>query len=224
MTASSSGAVDAPPPTASDERLTERAMLRVHADRGVPEEAAAILADGLVAHVAFVADDQPFVIPMSYHFDPARPSRLYLHGGHHSRLMRSLATRAPVCIEVTLVDGLVYSRTALYHSVNYRSVVVFGRAVATPPNEEQRALLHAMVERYHPGRTVGRDYEAVPDAHLAATAFVAIAIEEWSAKARRGGPKGPQDDDPLASGTAGVIEVRQVRVSGVSSGTARCAS
>jgi len=184
-------------------------MLRVHADRGVPDEAAAILAEGLVAHVAFVMGGQPYVIPMSYHFDPARPSCVYLHGGHQSRLMGHLATRAPVCIEVTLVDGLVYSRTALYHSVNYRSVVVFGRAAASPPPADvQRALLHDMVARYHPGRTAGRDYEAIPDAHVAATAFIEIVIEEWSAKARRGGPKGPLDADPTARGSAGVIAVR----------------
>ena len=206
-----SPAVDTPPlpSTHPDERTTARAMVRVHADRGVPEEAAAILAEGLVAHVAFVMDGQPYVMPMSYHFDPAQPTHVYLHGGHHSRLMRHLATRAAVCIEVTLVDGLVYSRTALYHSVNYRSAVVFGRAAASqPPDEVQRALLHDMVARYHPGRTVGRDYEAIPDAHLAATAFIDIAIEEWSAKARRGGPTGPHDADPAAPGTAGVILVR----------------
>ncbi|HKT09263.1 MAG TPA: pyridoxamine 5'-phosphate oxidase family protein [Gemmatimonadaceae bacterium] len=196
------------PSVQPDERTTARAMLRVHADRGVPEEAAAILAEGLVAHVAFVMDGQPYVMPMSYHFDPARAAHLYLHGGHHSRLVRHLATRAPVCIEVTLVDGLVYSRTALYHSVNYRCVVVFGRAEASPPPDDvQRALLHDMVARYHPGRTAGRDYEPVPDAHLGATAFIDIAIEEWSAKARRGGPTGPLDADPTAPGTAGVIVI-----------------
>jgi hypothetical protein len=220
MTASFSADNHVPPTPAADERTSDRAMLRVHSDRGVPDEAAAILADGMVAHVAFALDGQPFVIPMSYQFDLARPTRVYLHGAHHSRLMRHLATHAPVCIEVTLVDGLVYSRTALYHSVNYRSAVVFGRAVATPPEDEQCALLHAMVERYHPGRTPGRDYEAVPDAHLAATAFVAIDIEEWSAKARRGGPLGPRDADPSAHGTAGVVEVREA---GLSSGKARSA-
>ena len=184
-------------------------MLRVHAERGVPDEAAAILAEGLVAHVAFVMDGQPYVMPMSYHFDPAQPARVYLHGGHHSRLMRHLATGAPLCIEVTLVDGLVYSRTALYHSVNYRSVVVFGRSArSSPPDDVQRALLHDMVARYHPGRTAGRDYEAIPDAHLAATAFVEVVIEEWSAKARRGGPMGPMDADPSAPGSAGVLAVR----------------
>jgi len=200
-------AIDARIPTApaTDERTTSRAMLRVHADRGVPDEAAAILAEGLVAHVAFSADGQPFVMPMSYHFDPMRPTRLYLHGAHHSRLMRHLAAGAPVCIEVTLVDGLVYSRTALYHSVNYRSVVVFGRASAPPAVPDRRALLHDMIGRYHPGRTAGRDYEPVPDAHVRATALVEIVIEEWSAKARRGGPTGPLDWDAAAPGSAGVI-------------------
>jgi nitroimidazol reductase NimA-like FMN-containing flavoprotein (pyridoxamine 5'-phosphate oxidase superfamily) len=218
MTASSSVDSQSSPPLSVDERVTARATLRVHADRGVPDEVAAILADGLVAHVAFVIEGQPFAMPMSYHFDPSKPARLYLHGGHHSRLMGHLAMRAPVCIEVTLVDGLVYSRTAMYHSVNYRSAVVFGRAVETPPDDEQRALLHAMVDRYFPGRTAGRDYEPVPLAHLDATAFVEIAIEEWSAKARRGGPKGPRDNDCSAPGSAGVIEIREA---GVSSGTAR---
>jgi len=188
-----------------DERTTRRAMLRVHADRGVPDEAASILADGLVAHVAFAVDAQPFVIPMSYHFDVGHPTRVYLHGGHHSRLVRHLAAGAPVCIEVTLVGGRVYSRTALYHSMNYRSVVVFGRAAPTPSVEVQRAILHDMVARYHPGRTAGRDYDAIPDAHLVATAFIEIEIEEWSAKARRGGPAGPRDADPSAPGSAGVI-------------------
>ncbi|HKV50165.1 MAG TPA: pyridoxamine 5'-phosphate oxidase family protein [Gemmatimonadaceae bacterium] len=220
MTASSSVDNQASPSLAPDERVTARSTLRVHADRGVPEEVAAILAAGVVAHVAFVVDGQPFAIPMSYHFEASKPARLFLHGGHHSRLMTHLATRAAVCIGVTLVDGLVYSRTALYHSVNYRSAIVFGRALETPPDDAQRALLHAMVERYFPGRTPGRDYEPVPHAHLGATAFVEIAIEEWSAKARRGGPTGPRDNDASAPGTAGVIECRDA---GVLSGTARSA-
>jgi len=192
----------------ADERTTNRAMLRVHPDRGIPDEAASILAEGLVAHVAFAVEGQPFVLPMTYHFDLSRPTNVYLHGAHHSRLVRHLAACAPVCIEVTLVDGLVYSRTALYHSVNYRSVVLFGRAMDPPSAEAQRALLHDMVARYYPGRTAGRDYEAIPDAHLRATAFIAIAIEEWSAKGRRGGPTGPRDSDPMAPGSAGVIELR----------------
>lgn len=181
-----------------------RARIRIHPERSKPEEAHAILAAGLVAHVAFVQDGQPFVIPMTYHFDAQRPEHLYLHGAHHSRLMQHLATGAPICVTVTLVDGLVYSRTALFHSMNYRSVVCFGRAGAAPERGERRRLLERMISRYWPGRTAGRDYDPIPDDHLDPTAFIAIRIEELSAKVRRGGPKGPRDGDPVAPGTAGV--------------------
>ena len=182
-----------------------RATVRAHADREVPEEAAVILAAGYVAHVGFVVESQPYVIPMTYQFDPAEAGRLYLHGAHHSRLMAHLAAGAQVCVTVTMVDGLVYSRSALYHSANYRSVVCFARSAAEPDTATSRRVLEAMIARYFPGRRAGRDYEAPSEAHLAATAFVALDIEEWSAKARRGGPKGPRDTDPISWGSAGVI-------------------
>ena len=182
-----------------------RAELRVHPEREVPAEAPDILAAGIVAHVGFESEGQPYVIPMTYHYHPAEPRRIYLHGAHLSRLMAHLATGAPVCVTVTLTDGLVYSRTALYHTVNYRSIVCFGRAGEPPDATRQRALLDSMIGRYFPGRTAGRDYEPAPEAHLEATAFLALEIEEWSAKARRGGPKGPRDDDPHSPGTAGVV-------------------
>ena len=183
------------------------ATLRAHPERGVPDEAPAILSAGIVAHVGFTVEHQSYVIPMTYHYDPANPRRLYLHGAHASRLMEHLATGAPVCVTVTLTDGLVYSRTALYHSVNYRSVVCFCRGRETPDAGKRRALLDGMIARYFPGRTPGTDYEPAPEAHLEATAFIALEIEQWSAKARRGGPKGPRDEDPLAPGTAGVVPV-----------------
>jgi uncharacterized protein len=119
--------------------------------------------------------------------------------------MAHLASGAPVCVAVTLVDGLVYSRTALHHSVNYRSVVLFGRAAAQQPGaDEQRRILQAMIGRYFPGRTADVDYESIPDAHLRATALVALDVEEWSAKTRTGGPNGPADSDPTKPGSAGV--------------------
>ena len=182
-----------------------QAEIRIHPERGAPEEAAAILAAGYVAHVGFVADGVPYVIPMTYQFDPADAKRIYLHGAHHSRLMEQVASGAPICVSMTMVDGLVFSRTALYHSVNYRSVVCFARAAPEPDAETRRRVLEAMIARYFPGRTAGRDYEEAPAAHLEATAFVALEIEEWSAKVRRGGPKGPRDADPIAWGTAGVV-------------------
>jgi uncharacterized protein len=183
-----------------------RATIRVHPDRAVPDETAAILEAGLVAHVGFIDDGQPVVIPMTYHIEPDDRTTLYLHGGHHSRLMRLVGTGAPICVTVTIVDGLVYSRTALNHSVNYRSVVCFGHAVPTPA-ETQPRVLEGLIARYFPGRTAGRDYAPPPATHLAATAFVAVHIDAASAKARRGGPTGPLDDDPTAFGTAGVQPV-----------------
>ena len=187
-----------------------RSAVRAHPDREVSGEAPDVLAAGLVAHVGFVAGGQPYVIPMSYQYQTADPKRLYLHGAHSSRLLDHLASGAPVCVTVTLVDGLVYSRTALYHSVNYRSVVCFARAAPEPAPETRRRVLEAMIARYFPGRTPGRDYESVPAAHLEATAFIALEIEEWSAKARRGGPTGPRDADPIAWGTAGVVPLSQL--------------
>jgi nitroimidazol reductase NimA-like FMN-containing flavoprotein (pyridoxamine 5'-phosphate oxidase superfamily) len=187
--------------------MTDRATIRVHPERAVPNDVDAILDAGHVAHVGFVDDGQPVVIPMTYHVEPEDRSTLYLHGGHHGRLMQHLATGAPICVTVTLVDGLVYSKTALYHSVNYRTVVCFGRSVAPTDMTTQARVLERLIARYFPGRTPGRDYAPSPPAHLEATAFVAIHIEEASAKARRGGPKGPGDDDPSVPGTAGVVTV-----------------
>jgi len=185
--------------------LPAHVAVRAHAERDRTERAPEILARGLVAHVAFVEDGEPVVIPMTYHAEPGEPRRLYLHGGPRGRLMQHLASGAPVCVAVTLVDGLVYSRTALDHSVNYRSVVMFARAAAEQPDPEQRRrILEAMIGRYFAGRTAGVDYAAIPEAHLRATALVALDIERWSAKVREGGPNGPGDDDPTLPGSAGV--------------------
>jgi nitroimidazol reductase NimA-like FMN-containing flavoprotein (pyridoxamine 5'-phosphate oxidase superfamily) len=184
-----------------------RTRIRRHPERSITDvtEFAAILRAGFVAHVGFVMDGQPFVILMTYHFDGADPTRLYLRGAHQSRLLEHLATGAPVCVSVMLLDGLVYSRTAEFHSVNYRSVVVFGRAAPELDMERKRQLLESIIARYHPGRAAGRDYEPIPDAHLKTTALVALEIEEWSAKSREGGPKGPRDADATALGSAGVV-------------------
>jgi len=182
-----------------------RSTIRTHADRSVPEQAAGILAEGLVAHLGFVEEGQPYVIPLSYQFSPAAPDRIYLHGSLAGRAMRHLATGQPVCITVTLVDGLVYSRTALNHSINYRSVVCFGRGRRVTDSALQRSVYEAMIGRYFPDRTEGRDYAGPTAEHLEATALIEVAIEEWSAKVRTGGPLGPGDADDDATGTRGVV-------------------
>jgi nitroimidazol reductase NimA-like FMN-containing flavoprotein (pyridoxamine 5'-phosphate oxidase superfamily) len=189
-------------------RSIEETRIRQHPERSVPAEAPEILAQGLVAHVGFVLDGRPHVIPFTYQYDPAHPERLYLHGSPAGRTLTHLASGAPVCVEVSLLDGLIYSKTALYHSMNYRSVVAFGRARAMEDEGEKRAMFTKLIGRYFKGRAEGRDYSALTAEQLGATAVLEFTIEEWGAKARRGGPRGPTDDDPHAPGTSGVVDLR----------------
>ena len=176
-----------------------------HAERAVPEQAAAILAAGLVAHVGFVAEGQPQVIPMSYQYAQSEPNVLYLHGSPASRLVTTLLKGAPACVSVTLLDGVVFSKTAKYHSQNYRSVVCYGRARLVGERARKAKIYEAMISRYTPGRIAGRDYVPATDSDLDASAVLAFEIESWSAKARSGGPKGPHDADESSPGTCGVL-------------------
>ncbi len=188
---------------------SERTLIRNHPERAVPDEAASILAQGMVAHVGFIEDDFPLVIPMSYHYDPDHPGLLYLHGSIRSRLLQQLAAGTRVCVAVTLTDGLIYSRKAMNHSMNYRSVVVFGSAREIVDEGEKFQLFDQMVQRYFPGRKVDQDYHAPPSQDLGITSLIEVTIKEWSAKARRGGPTGPEDDHQQAPGSAGIVEMRE---------------
>ena len=190
-------------------QTSERGKIKNHPERAVPEEAAEILSNGLMAHVGFIEDGLPYVIPLSYHFDNDRADRLYLHGSIRSRALELLATGAPVCVTVTISDGLVYSRKAMNHSMNYRSVVLFGTAREVTDHDEKFALFDQMVQRYFPDRLLERDYNPPPASDLGVTALVEVQIEEWSAKARRGGPTGPDDDNPEATGSAGYTTFRE---------------
>jgi uncharacterized protein len=181
--------------------------VRQHPERSVPQRAQEFLAQGHVAHVGFEHDGRPYVIPMLYQYSPERPDRLYLHSGFSSRTLLRLAEGIPVCVTVTELDGLVYSRDALYHSANYRSVMCFGRGHAVEDEATKRNLFEAMTLRYFPGRTVGRDYAPASSQQLSATAVVEVMIEKISAKMREGGPKGPQDADDNAPGTCGVVDL-----------------
>ena len=190
-------------------KLTERTRIRNHPERAVPEESIEILSQGLVAHLGFIQDQFPYVIPFTYHYDSTAPDSIYLHGSIRSRALKHLATGAPVCVTVTLTDGLVYSRKAMNHSVNYRSVTLFGSAREVTDEEEKFDLFDKMVQRYFPGRTVGRDYIPPPSPDLGITALVEVTIEERNAKARRGPPTGPDDDKASTLGSAGVIKLRE---------------
>jgi uncharacterized protein len=186
--------------------MSDRTRVRRHAERAVPDEANDILAQGLVAHVGFADEAGPFVIPLLYGFSPDEPDRLILHGSRASRLQKVLASRAAACVTVTLVDGLVFSRSAKYHSANYRSVVCFGRAREITDDAEKERAMAEMTARYFEGRTAGTDYEPPSKKDLDEITVVAFSIEERSAKARRGGPRGPHDEDADSPFTKGTIE------------------
>lgn len=183
-----------------------RAAIRRHPERAlvVPDAAEEILTTALVAHVGIAQDGQPFVIPFTFHYENGS---IYLHGSTASRTMRALAAGAPACIEVTLVDGLIASKSAETHSVNYRSVVCFGRGRLVEDEARRRELLTTMIGRYFPGRAAGEDYQHITDKESLATLMAEVVIEEMSGKGRFSGPKGPFDDDPDVPGSAGIIQV-----------------
>jgi len=151
-----------------------------------------ILDEGLVCHVGFVADGQPFVVPAAY----ARlGDRLIVHGSAASRMLKALASGAPACVTVTLLDGLVLARSGFHHSMNYRSVVVVGRAEELVDPVEKRRALDAIVDHIVPGRT--SEVRPPTDKELRGTRVVALAISEASAKLRSGPPKDDEEDYAL---------------------------
>jgi nitroimidazol reductase NimA-like FMN-containing flavoprotein (pyridoxamine 5'-phosphate oxidase superfamily) len=185
----------------SQSQPTERTRVRRLSERGFydPTTLHAILDEGLVCHVGFVADGQPYVIPTLYVRDG---DTVYFHGSTGSRTMRVLAAGTAVCLTVTLVDGLVLARSVFHHSANYRSVVVLGRAEPVLDDAEKDRVLRLLVEHVVPGRTA----EARgPDAReLAATAVLGVQLDEASAKIRNG-PAADDEEDYELPVWAGVL-------------------
>jgi len=171
--------------SASSDRfvITNVNRVRRHHERAQYDRAAvyAILDRGLVAHVAFVDDGRPIVIPMAY---GRAGDRLYLHGARKSRITTAPAGE-PVSIGVTLVDGLVVARSAFDSSMNYRAVVIHGRAVEVVDGAERLRALECITEQVLPGRWA--ELRAPLDQELNATAVIAVDIETASAKIREGG-------------------------------------
>ena len=164
----------------------------------------AILDAGLIAHVAFCANGQPFVIPMLYARDG---DALLLHGSVASRLVNELGAGLPACISVTLVDGLVLARSHFHHSVNYRSVVAFGIATLVDDGDAKVAALARFVDAIIPGRAAE---SRPPDRNeLAATHVLRFTIEDASAKVRTGGAKDDAADLALPL-WAGVVPQREI--------------
>jgi len=151
-----------------------------------------ILDAGFLCHVGFVVDGQPYVIPTGY---GRAVDVLYLHGSAASRMLRTLAGGVDVCVTVTLLDGLVLARSAFHHSMNYRSVVILGRAVAVEGDAEKRAALRVISEQIVAGRW--DDVRKPTAQELKATAVLALPILEASAKIRTGPPLDDEADYSL---------------------------
>jgi len=186
--------------------LTERTRVRRRSGRGSydPDLIHAILDEALVSHVGFVVEGQPYVIPTLH----ARiDDRLYFHGAIANRMLAALRDGVPACVTATLVDGIVLARSAMHHSLNYRSVVVLGTAVPVTEGDEARRALHALVERVQPGRAA--HCRPPSEAELSVTAVLALSIEEASAKIRTGPPVDDADDHRLPY-WAGVVPLRTV--------------
>jgi len=151
-----------------------------------------ILDEGLVCHVSFVHENHPVVLPMAY---VRVEDRIYLHGSSKNRLLGVLASGAPACVAVTLLDGLVLARSQFHHSMNYRSVVVFGTAESISDPEQKQHVLGALVDHLAPGRS--QETRPGTRQELAATLVLALPIAEASAKCRSGPPLDASDDFAL---------------------------
>ena len=163
-----------------------------------------ILDEGFICHVGFVVDGRPFVIPTGY----ARvEDKLIVHGSQASRMLRALGQGIDVCVTVTLIDGLVLARSAFHHSMNYRSVMIFGRAKVIDDREEKLRALFALSEHMIAGRW--RDVREPSEDELSQTAVLTLPIEEGSAKIRTGPPLDDEEDYAL-SVWAGVVPLKVV--------------
>jgi nitroimidazol reductase NimA-like FMN-containing flavoprotein (pyridoxamine 5'-phosphate oxidase superfamily) len=148
-----------------------------------------ILDEGFICHVGFASEGQPFVIPTGY----ARlGDNLIIHGSQASRMLRALKTGLDVCVTVTLIDGLVLARSAFHHSMNYRSVVIFGRASLIEEHEAKLAALFALSEQMIPGRW--KEVREPTEAELQQTTVLSLPIDEASAKIRTGPPLDDEED------------------------------
>jgi nitroimidazol reductase NimA-like FMN-containing flavoprotein (pyridoxamine 5'-phosphate oxidase superfamily) len=152
----------------------------------------AILSEGLVCHVGFVWEGSPFVIPTGYGSDG---DFFYIHGSSASRMVRTLSAGAEACITVTLQDGLVLARSAFHHSMNYRSVVLFGKARLVDQPEEKLDVLRKITEHLVPGRWA--DVRLPTPLEMKATAVLAFPLDEASAKIRVGPPSDDEEDYAL---------------------------
>ncbi|HEV2715579.1 MAG TPA: pyridoxamine 5'-phosphate oxidase family protein [Terriglobales bacterium] len=173
---------------------TERTGLKRIPQRGVYERDTIynILDEGFVCHTGFIVNGEPVVLPMAY---GRVGNALYLHGSAAGRMLRALARGIPVCVAVTLLDGLVLARSAFHHSMNYRSVVVFGTALVVEDKIEKLKALRSLSEHVMPGRWV--EVREPNDAELKQTLVLQLPLTEASAKIRTGPPIDEETDYDL---------------------------
>lgn len=185
----------------TDRTKLKRLPKRGHFDR---ETVYAILDEGFICHVGFAVDGQPFVIPTGY----ARVGdKLYIHGSQASRMLRSLAGGLNACVTVTIVDGLVLARSAFHHSINYRSVLVFGRATLVDDPKEKYDALVSLSEHIVRGRWA--DVREPNEVEMKQTTVLCLPMEEASAKIRTGPPLDDEEDYALPM-WAGVVPLKLV--------------
>ena len=185
---------------------TTRTRVTREPERAVYERATAyqILDEGFICHVGFVLDNQPFVIPTGY---GRAGDNLYIHGSAASRMLRNLDQGIAVCVTVTLLDGLVLARSIFNHSMNYRSIVVLGTAVAVEDPAEKLQALRALSEHILPKRW---DEARQPnERELKATLVMRLPITEFSAKVRTGPPIDNEEDYSFST-WAGVVPLQMV--------------
>ncbi|MGA7694444.1 MAG: pyridoxamine 5'-phosphate oxidase family protein [Candidatus Sulfotelmatobacter sp.] len=180
---------------------TPRTRVVREAERAVYDREAAyrILDEGFLCHVGFVTDGQPFVIPTSY---GRKDASLFIHGSAASRMLRQMKDGVPVCVTVTLLDGLVLARSIFNHSMNYRSVVILGKATLVDDPKEKLEALRLLSEHILPGRWA--DSRLPNERELKATSVLRLPIEEFSAKVRQG-PVVDDEEDYSFPTWAGVV-------------------
>jgi len=180
--------------TSRSKRPTQRTRVRRIPKRGAYDRSTihAILDEGLVCHVGFVHQGQPFVIPTLYARDG---TRLLLHGSAASRMLNILVEGVDACVTVTLADGIVVARSVFHSSMNYRSVVMLGRLRAIEEPGAKMKALHALVEHLIPGRW--NDSRRPNETEMKATSILEMSLDEASAKVRTGDPIDDEEDYAL---------------------------
>lgn len=182
--------------------VTERTTIGRSPERGTRDrtEAEAILDEGLLCHVGLSTEHGPVVIPTTY---ARRGRELLIHGSPAATWLRSAGKGTPVCVTVTLLDGLVLARSTFHHSMNYRSVVVFGTAEPITDHDEKAQALDAIVEHVVPGRTA--EVRPTREDEVRTTLVVRLDLDEASTKVRSGPPKDDEADLDRTDIWAGVV-------------------